>query len=297
MSREDFIITAFCYVDDFLRDLSRGQRRRQRGPGPILSDSEVITMEIVGEFLGMDKDEAIYDYFVAHWSSLFPHLPDRSTFARQAANLMYWKQRLQRRFAQELGAFDDDVHLTDGLPIPVCGFSRAHFSKLFKGSAAYGYCAAKKETYFGFHGHLVVSMAGVVTGFELTAANIDERDVLPETAEGLSGLMVGDKGLIRPRLKADLAAQGLDLETPLRRNMHDRRDPAAVTRLMRVRRRIETVIGQLSERFHIEKVRARDIWHLCHRLGRKLLAHTVAMFLNVMLGRSPMEFDGLVRTA
>jgi hypothetical protein len=294
MSREDFIVNVFCFVDDFLSDLSRGQRLRQRGPEPRLADSEVITMEIVGEFLGMDKDEAIYGYFTEHWSSFFPNLPDRSTFVRQAANLMYWKQRLQRRFAQFLGAFDDDVHLTDGLPIPVCGFSRAHFSKLFKGSAAYGYCAAKKETYFGFHGHLVVSMRGVVTGFELTAANIDERDVLPQTAEGLFGLMVGDKGLIRPQLKEDLSIQGLDLETPLRRNMHDDRDPQAVKQLMRVRRRIETVIGQFTERFHIEKVRARDLWHLCHRIGRKLLAHTVAMFLSVMLGRSPMEFDGLV---
>ena len=77
--------------------------------------------------------------------------------------------------------------------------------------------------------------------------------------------------------------------------MQDRRDPEVVTRLMRVRRRIETVIGQLTERFHIEKVRARDLWHLCHRIGRKLLAHTVAMFLNVMLGRAPMEFDGLIQ--
>jgi len=40
------------------------------------------------------------------------------------------------------------------------------------------------------------------------------------------------------------------------------------------RRLIETVIGQLTERFHIEKVRARDTWHQCSRFWRKLLAHT-----------------------
>ncbi|MCK4983476.1 MAG: hypothetical protein KAS17_11165 [Victivallaceae bacterium] len=37
---------------------------------------------------------------------------------------------------------------------------------------------------------------------------------------------------------------------------------------------METVIGQLNERFNIEKVRARDMWHLTVRIGRKLLAHT-----------------------
>ena len=41
------------------------------------------------------------------------------------------------------------------------------------------------------------------------------------------------------------------------------------------RRLIETVIGQLAERFHIEKVRARDVWHEASRFWRKLLAHTV----------------------
>jgi hypothetical protein len=34
-------------------------------------------------------------------------------------------------------------------PTPVCKFARAHFSKIFKGIAAYGYCAAKQEKYYG----------------------------------------------------------------------------------------------------------------------------------------------------
>lgn len=35
------------------------KRIRQRGSCPSLQDSEVITMEIVGEFLGKDNDKAI----------------------------------------------------------------------------------------------------------------------------------------------------------------------------------------------------------------------------------------------
>jgi hypothetical protein len=44
---------------------------------------------------------------------------------------------------------------------------------------------------------------------------------------------------------------------------------------MRVRRKIETVIGQLNQRFQIEKIWARDMWHLANRFVRKLLSHTV----------------------
>jgi hypothetical protein len=43
---------------------------------PGLADSEVITMEIVGEFLGIDCEKAIWQYFKNHWLCLFPQMPD-----------------------------------------------------------------------------------------------------------------------------------------------------------------------------------------------------------------------------
>ena len=51
--------------------------------------------------------------------------------------------------------------------------------------------------------------------------------------------------------------------------------------IVKSRRLIETVIGQLVGRFHLEKVCARDIWHLSTRLNRKPLAHTVCFWLNL----------------
>jgi hypothetical protein len=46
-----FITTVFCLADDWLHE---HQPPRRRGPAPELSDSEVLTIEIVGEFLGID---------------------------------------------------------------------------------------------------------------------------------------------------------------------------------------------------------------------------------------------------
>jgi hypothetical protein len=63
---------------------------------------------------------------------------------------------------------------------------------------------------------------------------------------------------------------------------------------MRVRRKIETVIGQLNQRFQIEKIWARDMWHLANRFIRKLLSHTVCTFLNKQLGNEILQFDSLV---
>jgi hypothetical protein len=93
-----------------------------------------------------------------------------------------------------------------------------------------GYCATKKEHFYGLRGHLVITLAG--TAF--TVANVDERDVVPNLYDKV--LLIGDKGFISGELKAEAAAHDIDLQTPLRKNMPDDRDPGAVARLMRTRR-------------------------------------------------------------
>jgi hypothetical protein len=297
MSVEEFIITVFCLLDDQLASLLNGKKLRQRGFSTKLSDSEVITMEIVGEFLGFDQDKAIWQYFKQHWSHFFPNIPDRTNFARQAANLHVLKRMLHEKFAALLGAYQDRLHIIDGLPIPVCKFARAYFSRLFEGDAAYGYCAAKQESFYGFRGHIVISSCGVITSATFAAANIDERDVCPSLVENLKGLLLGDKGFIRPSLKKGLEMAQLYLQTPVRGNMKEDRPPTFIEWMKSTRRLIETVIGQLSERFHIEKVRAKDLWHQASRFWRKLLSHTVCVKINLSRGYKPLQLDSLISTA
>ena len=214
---------------------------------------------------------------------------------KQSANLWWIKERILRQLADSMGAYNDRLHLIDGFPMPVCQLTRAAGSHCFQGEAGYSYCAAKDEKYYGFEGHLIISSQGIISGFTFANASVDERDVVQDMTEGIRGLLVGDKGYIRPLLSEELKWQYLDLQTTLRKNMKDFRSKAFVKQLLSIRRLIETVIGQLSERFHIEKIRARDLWHLTNRFIRKLLAHTVGGFLNCCLGRNPLQFEALVQ--
>ena len=290
---EEFIIAVFCCIEDWLNEIIQGKRIRAAGFKPKLSDSEVITMEIVGEFRGLDQDKAIWQYFRDHWLCLFPHLGSRSTFVRQAANLWSYKQLLQQNISRTLGGFTDDVHLVDGIPIPLCRITRAARCRLFTESAEYGYCAAKDEHYYGFHGHLAINSHGVISGFTLTGAKGSEREALWEITQNISGLLIGDKGYISQELAEQLKANQIQLQTPFRSNMKDNRNREFLRLLTRCRRLIETVIGQLSTRFNIERVWARDHWHLTSRLNRKLLAHTVCVWLN-RRSPSPLQFDQLI---
>ena len=74
MLLEDFIISVYCLVDSELKNLTKERPLRARGFAPKLSDAEVITMDIVGEFMGKDTDKGIWQYFKAHWQSWFPCL-------------------------------------------------------------------------------------------------------------------------------------------------------------------------------------------------------------------------------
>jgi hypothetical protein len=71
---DEFMVTAFCWIDDTLKATLRGQRLRQRGPVPALSDAEVLTMEAVGEYLGINQDLTLYQYFRRHYTHFFPAL-------------------------------------------------------------------------------------------------------------------------------------------------------------------------------------------------------------------------------
>ena len=128
----------------------------------------------------------------------------------------------------------------------------------------------------------------------VTPADVDERDVVPELVGSLQGLLLGDKGDIRPTLSEDLAAQQLALLTPLRRNMKDYH-PQWNRTVSRHRQLVETVIGHLCHWFDIEHIRARDRWHLTSRVARKLLAHTVMSYLNHLKGRPYLKFEDLLK--
>lgn len=53
---EEFILSVYCEVDEALKILISEKLIRSRGFAPALSDAELITMEIVAEFQGIDRN-------------------------------------------------------------------------------------------------------------------------------------------------------------------------------------------------------------------------------------------------
>lgn len=294
MDLDTFMITAFCWIDDLLKTLGNDRSRRQRGPQPTLADAEVLTMEVVGEFIGLSQDQALFRYFVRHYSHFFPGLAGmhQTTFVRQAANLWKVKEQVWQRLLV-LVRHDPTFSLVDSFPLPVCQFARAYRCRRFKGEAAFGKDTLVRQTFYGFRVHVRWCWPGVITQFGIAPANIHETALVPELTEGTTGLLVGDRNYWSPSLKEELAEKAIRLQAPFRRASQDPW-PRYSSILSRVRYRIDTTFGQLVDRFQVKRVWAKDSWHLHSRLLRKVLSHTMAVFLNQIQGNPPTQLAKLL---
>ncbi len=199
------------------------------------------------------------------------------------ANLWAVKERLWQALLKQL-TYDPHLAFVDRFPVPVCRFARAYCCRRLRGMAAFGYDELSKQTFYGLRTHLRVCYPGVIAALQLTPANVHDAAVVEELTEQTSGLLLGDRNYWSPQLTQRRAQQGVQLSAPFR---SARREPRPYPYwLTNRRRRIDTVIGQLVERYQAKRIWARDLWHLSSRWLRMILSHTFAVFACQQVGLS-----------
>lgn len=284
-----FMIAVYCVIDDFLA----GKRLRQRGPQPTLRDSEVLTMEVIGEFLGIETESNIFTHFCRYYTDWFPGLREitRTTFTRQAANLWKIKQELWHEVARNL-PHDPYISIVDSFPVPVCRFARAPRCRSFGEVAAYGHDEVARQTYYGLRAHVRLAWPGVIVDCALAPANIHDTEGAEELLQGVYGFALADRNYWKPELRQRLQTQGLQLLAPYKSAKRQKQPyPRFLTHM---RYRIETVFGQLVERFNAKRLWARDLWHLTSRWMRKFLSHTLAVFFCAQENLPYLSFAKLI---
>ena len=273
MDQELCLVWLYCVIDGALRSMIGTGRLRRRGPEPDLTDAEVLTLQIWGKMRGLASDAAIWRDAAATLQGWFPRLGAEWNLVRRCGNRAGVQERLLTRLFGPSG----DWNAFDGLPLPVCHNVRAGRDKRFVGEAAWSFCAAKNEMYYGFKAGMLMNSRDEIYRVWLGPANVDEREVLAGLATGMAGLLFADKGLISPHLAYTLAGRGVTLVTPLKRNMRETRPQWVLGQAMRLRRRIETVFGRLTDGFAIARIRGRDFWRWSARVIRKVLAYNLLL--------------------
>ena len=286
---EDFILVVFVLIDDLYQTyapVSVIQRRNVEQAK--LSDSEIITISICGELFGIDSEKAWFSFVKKNYKHLFPKLGSRSRFNRTRRALLPMTELLREKLLSECSMSYSQYFIIDSFPLKVCKFGRAHFCKTFRWDGAdYGKCPSKKETYFGYKVHAMITLEGFITTFEITPASVDDREGLRDLTDGLSDITIlGDKGYIGEHLLEEQKEQGICLMS-LKRSNSKRNWPNSVKQLIfRLRRRVETVFSQLSEQLNAERVLAKSFQGLCTRLVNKILAHNLCMVMQLLFGNT-----------
>ena len=93
---EEFVITIYCLIEDELYPpfcQQHGLPRRAGFP-PALSDSECLTIEWVGQYLGYTSQKQLYGPMHDRFGAWFPALRDRSTFTRHGRVPISGKSKL-----------------------------------------------------------------------------------------------------------------------------------------------------------------------------------------------------------
>jgi Transposase DDE domain len=254
------LLELFCHVDDFCQSfapgwnqtlLDAGKRRRQRAGQ--LEVSEIMTLLIHFHQSHYRDFKAFYtQYVLPHLCSDFPGLVSYHRFVELIPSVLVPLSA----YLETCRGLCNGLSFVDSTKLIVCHNRRIKSHRVFAGLAQRGKDSV--DWFYGFKLHLVVNDCGEILTCRLTPANVDDRRPVPQLARGLFGKLIGDKGYLSQDLVARLLQQGVELLTPIRKNMKPRLVRLNDRLLLRKRVLIETINDQLKNVSQIEHGRHRS---------------------------------------
>ena len=149
--------------------------------------------------------------------------------------------------------------------------------------------------YYCFKLALRISRVGMIIDYPLLPARPHDSQLLDDLIVGFEDVVSADKGFVNGFPQENLARKRhIELVVPARKNMKDKPAKTILKTCSRLRKLVETIGSHITERTHIAKTRAHDLWHYQHRLIRKVLSRTFFVFINLQMGLSPLHLEDLV---
>ena len=252
----------------------------------------MIALALAAEFLSMDSENRLFDLIKNSDFFLLNGLIDRSAFNRRRRSLRHYFNTVLEYVSKKISPVED-AFIVDSFPIEVCRFARAKRVRVCKKNVDtapdYGYCAAQKNTYFGYKLHGLCGVSGVFKKIDLSKASIADIHYLQDIREDIShAILLGDKAYLSSEIQLDLfQTQGTRLFTPKRVNQKDSQKYPQIFR--RLRKRIETLFSQLCDQFMIKRNYAKTFIGLATRIISKIVSLTLAQFVNKFQGNKPIN--------
>lgn len=240
-----------------------------------MKDAEIISIQLLIESLGNTQNSG-YLYLKANYPNLANYV-ERSRFNRLVSALFTVIKTIRTKMPRNENC---ECKIVDSFPLVVNKFGRAYFGKRLREYSSYGYCASKKETYYGMKVHVVTDLYGNPINYLLTKASVDDRDALYELSDMVTiQTLFGDKGYVGNVSEELKKEKGINLYALKRGNSKNPLPKPFRNMISKFRRRIESTFNQLVEHFDIERVRANSMLGLSTMLEIKFLCFNILAYI------------------
>ena len=262
------------------------------GPEGRITDPELIALGVAQAITGLVSDRQFLGTVGRLLPGCFPHLPEQTQYNRRMRRLTPWITQVQLGVAELVAT--GNVRLVDGTLLGCANYAGCAAKSGFAGHGAYGYCAAKSQWYWGMRLLLLTDRVGTPMGYDLRPANENEREGVYQLASAHPGtVLFADAGHRGHEHHESLALVGVQLIVPDKHQLGQR--PFAELTKARIRLVIESVFSTLKQQMRMETHLAKTQAGLAQRIAQRLLALTLGILINTLLGRPPRAlatYDG-----
>ena len=266
-----YIVTAYCLMEDILKAYGYQDDKRAK-----ISAAEVLIVAVVAAKYFQNHHERALIVLIKLGD--IPPL-SVSRFNRRLHALSDWLYGIVNLLGEAFA--QGEVYIIDSMPLPVCKRVRARRCRKVRGKAYCGYCAAKKEKFFGWRLHLICTAEGIPVSFDLLPAAEHDLTPIHELTFPLpaGSAVFGDKGYISAADALTIFEEsGVRLVSIRRKNMQPN-CWADDFDLRLYRKRIETVYSQL-DKMGIQHLHARTNLGFDLKAWASLLALAFTNILN-----------------
>jgi hypothetical protein len=271
-SLETLVIAAYVFADSLAIP--------RTGPQGKITDKELIALAVAQAATGLCSDRQFLGVVGRLLPGFFPQLPDQSQYDRRLRRLTPYIATVQLQVAALVA--EGRIRLADGTLISCANYAGCASKSEFAPHAGYGYCPSKSLFVWGMRLVLESDVKGVPTGYDLVPAGAKEYEPVYALAEPGS-LLFWDKGLWGREFRRSLELIDVELITPDKHKLGER--PPAELAKARIRLVIESVISNLKRQMRLEHHLAKTLPGLVQRIAQRLLALTLGIFCNILIGR------------
>lgn len=267
----DRTLAIYCFVDDLLKAMRHREDSRCQ-----FSDSEVVTTALVAMLFFGGNFERARGFLPS--SGMMPRRLSRSRLSRRLWRLSDLVESVFHQLGMTLKELKlESRYSLDSFPVAVCDNIRIPRCRLVQGKEFRGYLASKRRYFYGVRVQVVVRVQGVPVEFSLLPGSLSDL-------EGLAALplclpagadIAADAGYTYYEWEDVLAeGDGVRLLVGRKRNSKRRDVPPLHDYKQWLRRRIETVFGEITKLFP-KKIHATTLSGFVLKISLFLFAYQV----------------------